>query len=286
MDFLQIFLFNCLNGLVWGLIIAIIALGLSLIFGLIEIVNVAHGALFMLGAVTGWYIVKYSSSFWLALAISPLLIGGVGLLLERAVLRPIEDKPIMTILATFGLMLIFQQTVLGIFGGSPQSLPSPFPQWLPLLGFKYPAYRVFVGLLSVATIFSLWLFLHRTKYGTWMRAVKQDREMAAAIGIPVDAVYMFTFGLGSALAAMAGVLAAPIITVEFEMGLKILIAAFIVAVIGGLGSIGGSVLAAIMIGELEGISSVFVTPQASRIFSLVFMIIILIIRPYGLFRKP
>jgi branched-chain amino acid transport system permease protein len=140
--------------------------------------------------------------------------------------------------------------------------------------------------VALATIGGLWLFLYLTRYGRWMRAASQDREMATAIGIPVDKVYMYTFGLGAALAALAGVLMGPIITVEYEMGLKILIPAFIVAIVGGLGSLEGAVLASILIGELEGISAVFINPTGARVLSLAFMIVVLMVRPYGIFSKP
>lgn len=286
MDTIQIILFNALNGLTWGLIIALVAIGLALVFGLVEIVNVAHGVLFMLGAVIGWYICKATSSFWLALFLAPILVGGIGLLIERVTLRRIEDEPIKTIMVTFGVMLIFEQVALAVFGGAPQRIVPPFQQWFPIFGFMYPFYRVFVALVALVTIGGLWLFLYLTRYGRWMRAASQDREMATAIGIPVNNVYMYTFALGAALAALAGVLMGPIITVEYEMGLKILIPAFIVAIVGGLGSLEGAVLASILIGELEGISAVFINPTGARVLSLAFMIFVLMVRPYGIFSKP
>ena len=271
-----------LNGLVWGLILALIALGLTLVFGLLEIINVAHGELYMLGAVVGWYILRATGNFWVALLLAPLLVGVLGLVMERAVLRPIEAKPILTIIATFGLSLIFQQSVLSVFGGAPQRVPAPFNWELSIFGFGYSGYRFFVAFCSALAIAALWGFLHRFKYGMWMRAVQQDREMALALGIPISQVYMLTFGLGGALAALGGILAAPIVALEFRMGLDILPAVFIVVIIGGLGSIQGSLLAALLIGELEGLASVFVTPTTARIFSLVFMSVVLLVRPEGI----
>ncbi len=286
MDTLQLVAFNGLNGLVWGLNVALVAIGLALVFGLVGIVNLAHGALFMLGGVIGWYIYKFTNNFWIALAIAPLLVGGLGLLIEKFVLRNVEDEPIKTILVTFGLMLIIEQLVLGIFRGGSERIAPPFKRLIALFGFRYPVYRIFVGLVAVAVITCLWLFLYLTKYGRWMRAVKQDRDMATAIGIPVNNVYMVTYGLGAAIAALAGVLMGPILSVEYEMGLKILIPAFIVAIVGGLGSLGGAVLASILIGEIEGISAVFINPTGARVLSLAFMIFILMVRPYGIFSKP
>jgi len=188
----------------------------------------------------------------------------------------------MTIIATFGLAMVLQQSALWGFGGAAQRVFPPIQRELSVFGFGYPGYRLFVALCSIAAIFMLWQFLHRTTYGTWMRAVRQDREMALALGIPVHRIYMLTFGLGSALAALGGILTAPITAVEFRMGVDILPAVFMVVIIGGLGSLEGALLAAILIGELEGLASVFVTPTTARIFSLIFMSVVLLLRPEGL----
>lgn len=280
----QLVLFS-LNGLVWGLIIALIALGLSLVFGLIEIINIAHGDLFMLGAVLAWYVIRATGNFWLALLTVPLVVGLFGILIERGVLRPIEHKPIITILATFGLSLIFQQSVLATFGGAPQRIEEPIHGLIPLVGTFYPVYRIFVALCSLVALAGLWLFLYKTRYGMWMRAVRQDREMAIALGIPSQQVYMLTFGLGAGLAALGGVLAAPVTSLEFQMGLDVLPTAFIVVIIGGLGSLQGTLVAAVLLGLLEGLANVFVTPTTARIFSLVFMAVVLLVRPQGIFGK-
>ncbi len=282
MDIFAQLVLGALNGLVWGLILALIALGLTLVFGLLEIINISHGELYMLGAVLGWYVLQFTGNFWVALVLAPLAVGVLGLVIERGVLRPIEGKPIITIIATFGLSLIFQQGALSVFGGAPQRIPAPFEWNLTILGFGYSGYRFFVALCSIVAISALWGFLRRFKYGMWMRAVRQDREMALALGIPISRVYMLTFGLGSGLAALGGILAAPIVALEFRMGLDILPAVFIVVIIGGLGSLEGSLLAALLIGELEGLTSVFVTPTTARIFSLVFMSAVLLVRPEGL----
>lgn len=282
MEILPQLILGAMNGLVWGFILALIALGLTLIFGLLEIINVSHGELYMLGAVLGWYILKFTGNFWMSLLLAPLVVGFLGLAIERGVLRPIEGKPIITIIATFGLSMIFQQAVLSVFGGAPQRIAAPLGWEVSIMAFRYSGYRFFVALCSLLAISALWGFLHRFKYGMWMRAVRQDREMALALGIPISQVYMLTFGLGAALAALGGILAAPIVALEFRMGLDILPAVFIVVIIGGLGSLEGSLLAALLIGELEGIASVFVTPTTARIFSLVFMSAVLLFRPEGL----
>jgi branched-chain amino acid transport system permease protein len=272
-----------LNAVVWGLIMALIALGLNMIFGLLHIINMAHGALYMLGAVVAWYLIELTGNFWIALVIAPLCVGIVGIAMERGLLRTIEDKPITTIICTFGVMLAVQQLVLMIFGGSPRRIAAPIPYRFPLFQLEYPLMRIVIAFISILVMVGLWFFLRKTKSGLWMRAVVQDREMAVALGIPVNKVYMWTFVLGSALAAFSGVLAAPIVSVEFMMGREVLIMAFIIVIVGGMGNLEGSVIAAIMISLIQGIGSLFFAPSIATVFALAFMIIVLLIRPQGLF---
>jgi branched-chain amino acid transport system permease protein len=272
-----------LNAVVWGMIMALIALGLNMIFGLLHIINMAHGALYMLGAVVAWYLIELTGNFWIALVVAPLCVGIVGIAMERGLLRKIEDKPITTIICTFGIMLAIQQLVLMIFGGSPRRIAAPIPYRFPLFQLEYPLMRIVIAFISILVMVGLWFFLRKTKYGLWMRAVVQDREMAIALGIPVNKVYMWTFVLGSALAAFSGVLAAPIVSVEFMMGREVLIMAFIIVIVGGMGNLEGSVIAAIMISMIQGIGSLFFAPSIATVFALAFMIIVLLIRPQGLF---
>ena len=272
-----------LNAVVWGMIMALIALGLNMIFGLLHIINMAHGALYMLGAVVAWYLIELTGNFWIALVVAPLCVGIVGIAMERGLLRKIEDKPITTIICTFGVMLAVQQLVLMIFGGSPRRIAAPISYRFPLFQLQYPLMRIVIAFISILVMVGLWFFLRKTKYGLWMRAVVQDREMAIALGIPVNKVYMWTFVLGSALAAFSGVLAAPIVSVEFMMGREVLIMAFIIVIVGGMGNLEGSVIAAIMISLIQGIGSLFFAPSIATVFALAFMIIVLLIRPQGLF---
>jgi branched-chain amino acid transport system permease protein len=272
-----------LNGIVWGLIMALIALGLNLIFGLLHIINMAHGALYMLGAVFSWYVIELTGNYWLALAVAPLAVGLVGLALERGLLRTIEDQPLVTIICTFGIMLVLQQLVLTYFGGTARRIALPIPGRIPLFDLQYPVMRIVIAAISAVVMGGLWFFLNRTRYGLWMRAVVQDREMAVALGIPVHKVYMWTFVLGSVLAAFSGVLAAPIVSVDFMMGREILINAFIIVIVGGMGNLWGSVVTAVMISLIHGVGSVFVVPSTATVFSLGFMILVLLVRPQGLF---
>jgi len=285
MDWGSALVLNGANGLVWGLILALIALGLTLVFGVIRIINVAHGDLYMLGAVAGWYVIGYTLNFWIALVIVPIIVAIVGLVMERSVLRPIEDKAILTIIATFGVSMVLQQTVLATFGGAPQRIEPPFRAVVELYGYGYDMFRLFVGGFSIVAIVALWLFLYRTRFGTWVRAVRQDRELALGVGIPTNRVYAVTFAIGSGLAALGGVLAAPIVALDFQMGIDILPSALMVVIIGGLGSLEGSLVAALILGEMEGIASVFVTPTTAKILQLLTMSVILLARPQGLFGR-
>ncbi|HZW36898.1 MAG: branched-chain amino acid ABC transporter permease [Deltaproteobacteria bacterium] len=272
-----------MNGIVWGLILALIALGLNLIFGLLHIINMAHGALYMLGAVAAWYLIELTGNYWLALAAAPVVVGGIGLTLERGLLRTIEDKPLVTIICTFGIMLGLQQLVLMQFGGTARRIALPISSRFPLFDLQYPAMRIAIAAISAAVMAGLWVFLNKTRYGLWMRGVVQDREMAVALGIPVHKVYMWTFVLGSFLAAFSGVLAAPIVSVDFMMGREILIMAFIIVIVGGMGNLWGSVVTAVMISLIQGVGSIFVVPSTATVFSLGFMILVLLVRPQGLF---
>ena len=277
-------LLHLLNGLVWGLILALMALGLNLIYGVLRIINVAHGALYMLGAVLGWSLTQMGN-FWLALIIAPILVGLLGLLIERTVLRPVEGRPGLTIIATFGLLLLIQHGVLILFGGAPRPLPVPLHFNISIMGLRYPGYRLFVASAALLALGGLWLLLHRTRLGLWLRAVAQSRDLALAVGIPVPLIYLTAVGLGASLAALAGVLTAPIVSVSYRMGDEILIAAFIVVVIGGLGSLEGSVIAAISLGLVEGLLALALSPISARVLALAAMGSLLLLRPQGLLRR-
>jgi branched-chain amino acid transport system permease protein len=274
-----------LNGVIWGMIMALIALGLNMIFGLLHIINMAHGVLYMLGAVVAWYFIDLTGNFWIALILAPVVVGAIGMAMERGLLRTIEDQPIITIICTFGIMLAVQHLVFMTFGGTPRRINIPIEGRFQLFELQYPLMRVVIAAISIGVMIALWFLLNKTKYGLWMRAVVQDREMATAIGIPVNRVYMWTFVLGSALAAFSGVLAAPIVYVDFMMGREILIMAFIIVIVGGMGNLEGSVLAAIIISLIQGVGSLYVPPAMATVFSLAFMIIVLLFRPQGLFAE-
>jgi branched-chain amino acid transport system permease protein len=278
-------IFQLLNGLIWGLILALLAVGLNLIYGLLNIVNVAHGALFMAGAYIGWLAVTYMGSFVLGLIVAPLVVGIAGLTVERTVLRPLAKSPDLTIIATIGIMLMLEQGALWLFGGDVRSVASPIDYSISIAGMDYPAFRVFVALGAVLVLVGLWMFLQRTRYGLWTRAVKFSPTIAGAFGVPTNRVIALTFGIGSGLAALGGVLASPIVNVRPEMGLDVLITVFIIVIVGGLGNLFGSVLAAVLMTTSEGLAGVFTSPTNARLISLVALTLIVLRWPDGIGAK-
>jgi branched-chain amino acid transport system permease protein len=274
-----------LNGVTWGLIVALIALGLNFIFGLLEIVNLAHGSLYMMGAVTGWFVIGATDSFLAALVLAPLVVGVIGMGVERFVLRPIEEDVSITLIATFALLLIFDHASLMVFGPGTRPMSAPIEGTLSLAGVTYPLYRIAVAVFAVLLMGALYLFLFRTRYGLWMRGVRQDLETASALGVPRSQVYVVTFGLGSLFAGLAGVLLSPIVGVNHLMGLDILAVAFIVVIVGGLGSLKGVLVASLIYALLENVGTLFMQPVESRVLTLSVMILFVLLRPAGLFSE-
>jgi len=279
-------LFLLMNGLIWGLIIALIALGLSLIFGVMGIVNMAHGDLYMIGAVLAFYLFPLLGSFWLALLVVPLIIAVIAAPIERFVLRPYEGHHAVTMIATVGISFILQQAALATYGGIPKKMPDPWAVSFNLFGVSYPGYRLLIAGISIVILVAIWIFLYRTSYGVLIRASIQDQNMAAAMGINVNKVLVGTFVLGSVLAAIGGVLAAPVTQVFYLMGNDVGLLAFIVVIIGGLGSLGGTLVAALSLSAFEGVLSAVLSPTQSKAAIFVVMIIILMVRPRGLFGEP
>lgn len=271
------------NGLVWGLIIALIALGLSIIFGLLDVINVAHGDFFMVGTVAGLLVAERTGSFWLALAIVPIIGFLLGLVVERFIIRPSARLASLTIVTTFGLSMILQESVRATFGAQPRRMAAPIQGTVPLFGVDYELYRLVAALFSVVCLLLFFVFLSRTKLGTWIRAVRHDHETATALGIPVVRVCAFTFALGTALALVGGAIAAPITTVEFRTGVDILPVCFMAVVIGGLGNLQGTIAAAILLSVMEGLVTSVADPTMGRVVSLGVMCAVLLLRPHGLF---
>ena len=273
-----------LHGLVNGMVLAMVASGLTLIFGIMDIVNFAHGDLLMLGAFVGASVLGVTGSYWLALIGAAVVIAILGALLQITTLRPLIGRdPLTTILATFGVSLVVQKYALWQWGPSVRQISEPVRGDFTLFYLQYPWYRVLIAALSAAIIGGFWLFLKYGKFGIWIRATAQDRVMAQAMGIPVPLVYTGVFAIGAAMAAASGVLFAPLVGVNHAMGLDWVLKAFIVVVVGGMGSLGGSIAAAIFISLLESYATIWVDPSQAVIVSFVVLILTLLFRPTGLF---
>jgi branched-chain amino acid transport system permease protein len=273
-----------MNGIVTGMILALVASGLTLIFGIMDVVNFAHGELFMLGAYIGVIVLASTGSFWLALIIASLFVAILGAALQILTLRPLLGRdPLNTILVTFGISLVLQNFALWQFGPTSRKINEPITSHFVLFYLEYPWYRILIAGLSALIIGGFWLFLKFGKYGVWIRATTQDRVMAQAMGIPVPWVHTGVFAIGAAMAAASGVLFGPLVGVNHTMGLDWVLKAFIVVVVGGMGNLGGSVAAAIFISLLESYASIWVSPAQAVIVSFVVLILTLLFRPTGLF---
>jgi branched-chain amino acid transport system permease protein len=280
----DLLLIQTVNGIVTGLILALVASGLTLIFGIMDVVNFAHGELFMLGAYLGVVVLSSTGNFWLALVLATLMVAILGASLQILTLRPLIGRdPLNTILATFGISLILQNFALWEFGPVSRKIQEPIGTYFTLFYLQYPWYRIVIAALSAAIIGGFWLFLKYGKFGIWIRATTQDRVMAEAMGIPVPWVHTGVFALGAAMAAASGVLFGPLGSVNHTMGLDWVLKAFIVVVVGGMGNLGGSIAAAILISLLEAYASIWVSPSQAVIVSFLVLIITLLFRPTGLF---
>ena len=285
---LQAFLGQLLLGLVNGSFYAMLSLGLAVIFGLLGIVNFAHGALYMIGAYVAWGCLEYAGlNFWVALVIAPVLVGALGVLIERTLLRQLyRIDPIYGLLLTFGLALIAEGIFRDQYGVSGQQYPVPeLLQGATNLGFMVlPNYRGFVVVASLIVCLVTWYVIERTRLGSYLRAGTENPALVQAFGVNVPMMVMLTYAGGAGLAAIAGVLAAPVIQITPLMGSNLIIVVFAVVVIGGMGSILGSILTGLVLGIIEGLTKVFY-PEASSIVVFVIMAIVLVIRPAGLFGK-
>ena len=285
---IQAFMGQLMLGLVNGSFYAMLSLGLAVIFGLLGIVNFAHGALYMIGAYVAFVALdKFGINYWFALLLAPLVVGALGVLVERTLLKHLyKIDPIYGLLLTFGLALIAEGVFRDQFGVSGQQYPVPeLLQGATNLGFMVlPNYRAWVILASLVICLGTWFTIERTRLGAYLRAGTENPALVQAFGINVPVMVMLTYGAGAGLAALAGVLAAPIIQITPLMGSNLIIIVFAVVVIGGMGSILGSILTGLALGLIEGLTKVFY-PEASSIVVFVIMAIVLMIRPAGLFGK-
>ena len=287
MDYLvAVLLPQLLHGLVFGAALGLLALGLTVIFGLLGVMNFAHGELYMLGAYAGIALIGLTHSFWIALLLAPLAVGIVGAVTEIATLRPIyRREPLYGLILTFGLALVFREGARQIWGGDMRRIATPVPGSTPLLGMTYPNYRLFLLAISTALLLAIWLFFTKTRAGMVVRAAVQDAQMLDALGVNVPRVFTLTFAGSAALAALAGMLLAPVFTVYPYMGAEMILLAFIVVILGGMGSMGGSVVAAFAIGFAQSLFSLWMNPQRVAIAIFGIMLVVLIVRPRGFFGR-
>ena len=277
-----------LIGIINGAFYALLSLGLAVIFGLLKIINFAHGAMYMLGALTTVLMFDYLGvNYWVALLLAPLLVGAFGVAIEYFLLRRIAGQDhIYSLLLTFGVALIISGVLVNWFGvsGLRYTMPDMFKGGVNL-GFMFmPYYRAWVIVAALVVCFATWFVIEKTKLGAYLRAGTEDSQLMQGFGINVPLLISLTYGFGVALAAFAGVLAAPIYSVTPVMGSATLITVFAVVVIGGMGSIGGAIITGILMGVIEGLTKTFYPPASSAIIFLV-MVLVLMFRPSGVFGK-
>ena len=274
-----------LNGLTIGGILMLIAIGLTLIFGLMGVVNFAHGALYMLGAYLAFEVVSVTGHWWLALIVAPIGVGLLGLVLERTLIRSIYGgDPIRHVLLTFGVAIVLSEAVEIIWGSRIQVLLPPdfLSRSVSFLGITYPTYRLVVLLVSCLVAGSVWFVLRQTNIGLMIRSATHDREMVEALGIDIKRVFTGVFVAGTALAGLAGVLIAPLWSVHPEMGTNVIVVAFIAVIVGGLGNVGGAMAGAMLVGVVEVLGALFIPGMArASIYALV--VVVLIVKSAGLF---
>ena len=277
-----------LLGLINGAFYAMLSLGLAVIFGMLNIINFAHGAQYMMGAFAGWMLLAYGGlGFWWAVVLAPLAVGATGLVIERLMLRRLYGLDhLYGLLLTFGLCLIIQGVFRNFFGssGMPYAVPAELRGSVNLGFMVLPIYRGFVVLASLVICFGTWFVIERTKLGAYLRAATENPAMVQAFGINVPRLITLTYGLGVALAALAGVLAAPVYSVNPQMGADLIIVVFAVVVIGGMGSIMGAIVTGFGLGVVEGLTKV-VYPEASSTVVFIIMAVVLLIKPAGLFGR-
>ena len=276
------------TGLALGAVYVLLATGLSLIFGLLGVVNFAHGAFFMLGAYAGLFLFGLTGQFWACLVGVPVLVGAGGLIVQRVLLRPLQGRgPDDPLLLTFGLSYVLVELVRIVAG--KQSIPFDTPEALQGavdIGIGYfPLYRLFVIAVAAIVMLALWLLVERTRVGLIIRAGARDPQIVRVLGIDVSLVWLLVFGLGTGIAGLAGLLAAPLQGVSPEMGATVLAEAFVVTVVGGMGSLAGAVVAGLLIGVVVSMTGLLF-PEMAKVSMFAVMAVVLLLRPQGLFGRP
>ena len=283
----QLLLVQLATGIALGAVYALLALGLSLIFGMLNVVNFAHGAFYMVGAFMGVYFLGLTGNFWLSLVLTPLAVGAVGLLVERFLVRPLYGRGIdYPLLLTFGLSYVMIEAMRILFGieGVETSTPAVLRGAVNLGFGMFPLYRLFLIGATAVVILALYLFIEKTRYGLIIRAGSRDPEIVRVLGVDVARIWLLVFGIGTAIAGLSGILAAPTRAVNPEMGIPVLAESFVVTVVGGMGSLPGAVVAGLLVGVVFSMTSLF-APDLAELSIFVLMAVVLLVRPQGFFGK-
>jgi branched-chain amino acid transport system permease protein len=277
-----------IDALIIGAALALVALGLTMIFGLLDVINLAHGDLYMLGGYAAFTLLGWGAGYWGALVLVPLLVGLVGWGLEEIGIRPLlprADRAIVTLLLTFGVSLMLRDVAQVVWGTDTRAVAAPFAGIASLAQVFVPTYRLFVLGAGMAAIVATWWLVYRTRIGAVLRATAVDPSMVASFGIPIRWVYGFTFVYGCGLAGLAGVLLSPIYAVFPTMGHDFLVLAFAVVIVGGMGSIIGAVIAALFLSQVQGLASLWIPPVWAETLVYCVMLLVLVLRPSGLFNR-
>ncbi len=283
----QLLALQLMTGIALGAVYALLAIGLSLIFGMLTVVNFAHGAFFMVGAFLGVYFLGVTENFWFSLVLVPLATGAIGLVCERFLVRPLYGRGIdYPLLLTFGLSYVLIDVMRFVFGieGLPTSTPAALRGSVNLGFGHFPLYRLFLIAATAVIVLALWLFIEKTRYGLIIRAGSRDSEIVKVLGIDIAKVWLLVFGIGTAIAGLSGLLAAPTRAVNPEMGIPILAESFVVTVVGGMGSLPGAVVAGLLVGVVFAMTSL-VAPEYAELSIFVLMAVVLLWRPQGFFGK-
>jgi branched-chain amino acid transport system permease protein len=288
-DWLQFVLApQVINGLSIGVAVVLMALGLTIIFGLLDVINMAHGEFYAIGAYAALALIAVGLPFWWALVLTPLLMAVVGYATERVLIQRVfhsKDRHTLTLLLTFGIAIILEDLLKIVFGANPLRIEQPITGATEMFGLFFPNYRLFLMAVGALVIGAVWVVVFRTRLGAMVRAAAFDRHMAASLGVPVSVVYAGTFAFGVALAGLSGVLLAPIYSVFPTMGRDFVLIAFSVVIIGGMGSIKGAVIAGLLLTQVQSISSLFISPVWSDPLLFSIMVAVLMWRPHGLFGR-
>jgi branched-chain amino acid transport system permease protein len=289
MDWIQFVLApQIVNGLAIGVAVVLMALGLTIIFGLLDVINMAHGEFYAIGAYVAVALLGAGLTFWWALALTPLLMALIGYVTERSLIQRVfhsKDRHTLTLLLTFGIGIVLEDILKLVFGANPLRVEAPISGATEMLGLFFPNYRLFVMGLGALIIIAVWVLVFRTSLGAMVRAAAFDRQMTASLGVPVNRVYAATFAFGVALAGVSGVLLAPIYSVFPTMGRDFVLIAFSVVIIGGMGSIKGAVIAGLLLTQIQAISSLFISPVWGDPLLFGIMVLVLMWRPQGLFGR-